>query len=97
MISEAEIIVRAHIEDSFATGDRDVGVLRCGDDAFGFVKSLRLYFFERLGKLLLKFGEHKTASVKPCPMQKPDFRYCNRTGSVALPYAASNRRIPITA
>jgi hypothetical protein len=36
-----------------------VRILWRGDDPLGFVKSLRLYVFKRLGKLLLKFGEHK--------------------------------------
>ncbi len=58
MIRQAEIIIRAHIEDAFATGHGDVRVLRRGDDAFGFVKSLRPYFFERLRKLLFEFSEH---------------------------------------
>jgi hypothetical protein len=29
-----------------------------------------LYTFERFGKRSFKFGEHKTVSVKPRPMQK---------------------------
>jgi hypothetical protein len=46
-----------------------VRILRRGDDPLGFVKSLRLYFLERLRKLLFKFGEHKTVSGKERPMQ----------------------------
>src|ERR1700687_4625127 len=70
MIREAEIIVRAHVEDAFAASDGDVRVLRRNDDALGFVKALRLYFIERLRKLLFEFGEHKTVSVKERAMQK---------------------------
>ena len=59
MIGQAEIIVRAHVQHLFATGDFNVRVLRGSDDALGFIKSLRFYFLERLRKLLLKFGEHE--------------------------------------
>ena len=54
MIGQAEIIVRAHVEHAFAAGDRDVGVLRTGDDALGFEEALRFDFLERLRKLVCR-------------------------------------------
>ena len=78
MIGETEIVVRAHVEDAFAAGDGNVGVLRRGDDPLGFEKSLRLYFFERLRKLLLKFGEHKTVSIKRRAMQNAQIAHQSR-------------------
>jgi hypothetical protein len=47
MIGQAEIIVGAEIDHAPAVGDWDLGVLRSGDDALGFEKSLRFDFLER--------------------------------------------------
>ena len=58
MIGQAEVIVGAHIEHAFATGDFNVRVLRASDDALGLVKALRFYFLECLRNLLFEFGEH---------------------------------------
>ena len=58
MIGQAKVIVRAHVEHAPAASDLDLRILRAGDDALGFVKTLRFDFVECLGKLLFKFGEH---------------------------------------
>ena len=58
MIGQAKIIVRAHVQHAFAAGDRNVGILRTGDDPLGFKQALRFNFFERLRKLFCEFSDH---------------------------------------
>ena len=58
MIGEPEVIVRAHVENAAATRDADVRILRRGDDAFGFVKTLRPDLSKSVGEALIEFGEH---------------------------------------
>ena len=58
MIGQAEVIVRAHVEDAAAAGDFDFRVLRTRDDALGFVKPLRSDFRERVSELLIEFLQH---------------------------------------
>ena len=81
MIGQPEIIVRAHVEDAFAAGDLDLGVLRTGDDALGLVKTLRFYFFERLRNLLFEFGEHwanfRQSAPEACEKNQKN-SYCGR-------------------
>ena len=48
------------IENALAVPHRNMRILRSGDDALSFIETLRFDFGERLGELLLKFGEHKT-------------------------------------
>ncbi len=69
MIGQAEIIVRAEIDHAPAVRDRDLGVLRPGDDALGFEKSLRFDFIERLRDVIGKFREHRAISSKASVMQ----------------------------
>ena len=64
MIGQAEIIVRAHVEHAFAAGDRDVGILRTGDDPLGFEEALRFNFFERLRKLFCEFSNHMRSKLQ---------------------------------
>ena len=64
VIGEAQIIVRAHVKDLAAAGNADVRVLRGGDDAFGFVETLRPDLSERVGELLVKFREHEVSLTK---------------------------------
>ena len=59
MIGQTEIIICAHVEHTFAAGDRNVRILRTGDDALGLEQALRFYFLERLRKLFFEFGDHK--------------------------------------
>jgi hypothetical protein len=40
MIGQAEVIVRTHIEHATAARNFDLGVLRAGDNPFGFVETL---------------------------------------------------------
>ena len=58
MIGQAEVIVRAHVEHAAAAGDFDLCVLRAGDDAFGFVKTLRSDFRQGVCEPLIEFREH---------------------------------------
>ena len=64
MIGQAEIIVRAHVQHAFATGDRDVCILGTGDDTLGFEQALRFNFFERLRKLFFEFRDHRQRNYK---------------------------------
>ena len=59
MIGQPKIIVRAHVEHAFAARDRDVRVLRTGNDALGFKETLRFDFLESLGNLFVEFREHR--------------------------------------
>ena len=58
MISETEVIVCAHVEHAFAASDRNVRILRSGDDALGFEKTLRFNFIECLGNFFFEFRDH---------------------------------------
>jgi hypothetical protein len=58
MIGEPQIIVCTHVEHAFAARDRNVRVLRTGDDTLGFEKTLRLNFFESLSDLIFEFSYH---------------------------------------
>jgi hypothetical protein len=58
VIGKPKIIVRTHVEQAFATRNRNVRVLRTRDDALGFEKTLRFNFFERLRNLFIKLGDH---------------------------------------
>src|SRR5262245_10540835 len=96
MIGEAEIIVGAHVEHTFAAGDGDVRVLRRGDDALGFVEPLRFYFIECLGKLLLKFGDHRSADYSEKKIWKPgsqEIRWNLRPSSVFLGFSLTVKSI----
>ena len=70
MIGQAEIVVRAHIKDAFSARHQNMGILRAGDGALGFVKALRSNFIQRLAKLLFKFGEHKNWQITRIPIRK---------------------------
>ena len=70
MVGQAEIIVRAHVENAAAARDFDLGALRAGDDSFGFVKTLRSDLREGVGELLIEFREHGEPSNKADAMQK---------------------------
>ena len=59
MIGQAEIIVCAHVQHAFAADDRNLRILRTGDDSLGFEKALRFNFLECLRKLFFEFREHK--------------------------------------
>ena len=58
MIGQTEVIIGTHVQDALAIGHRDVRVLRRGDDALGFVETLRPNFIECFRKLLFEFGKH---------------------------------------
>ena len=64
MIGQAEIVVGAEIDHAPAVGDWDLGVLRPGDDALGFEKSLRFDFIQGLRDVIGKFREHRAISSK---------------------------------
>jgi hypothetical protein len=66
VIGQAEIIVRAHVQDIPAVGDSNMCVLWRSDDSFRLVKTLRLYFFEGLRCLIFEVGQHSTGRL-------PDF------------------------
>ncbi len=59
MIGQAKIIVRAHVQNAFAAGDRDVGVLRTCDDALGFKEALLFNVLQCLRKLFVEFSDHR--------------------------------------
>jgi hypothetical protein len=69
MISQSEVIVRAKIENAFATGYRNVRVLRRRDNPLRFVKTLRFDFIKRLCESLIKFGEHAAILPEPGEVQ----------------------------
>jgi hypothetical protein len=62
MIGQAQIIVCAHVQNAFATGDGDMSILGRGDYSLGFEKTLRLNFFERLRNLFFEFSDHMLAA-----------------------------------
>ena len=64
MISQSEVIVRAKIDHAPAVSDRDFRVLRPGDDALGFVKTLRPDLIQGLRDVIGKFREHRAISSK---------------------------------
>src|SRR5450432_576275 len=64
MIGQPEIIIRAKIDHAAPIRDRDLGVLRSGDNALSLVKSLRFDFLERFRNVLCKFCEHSALSRK---------------------------------
>ena len=63
VIGQAEIVVRTHIKNTFAAGDGDMRVLRCGNDAFRLVEALGTNVFERMRELLIEFGEHDWSQI----------------------------------
>ena len=58
MIGEAKIIVGAHVQHAFATGNGDVGILGGGNHPLGLEETLRFNFFECLRKLFFEFSDH---------------------------------------
>ena len=56
VVGQAEVIIRAQIDHAPAVRDRDLGVLRAGDDALGFEKTLRLDVVESLGNVVGNFA-----------------------------------------
>jgi len=59
MIGEPEVIICAHVQHAFAARDRDMRILRAGDDPLGLEKTLRLNFLQRLRKPFFEFRDHK--------------------------------------
>jgi len=59
MIGEPEVIICAHVQHAFAARDRNVRILWTRNDSFGFEKTLRLNFLQRLRKLFFEFSDHK--------------------------------------
>ena len=59
MIGEPEVIICAHVQHAFASGDRNVRILWTRNDSLGLEKTLRLNVFERLRKLFFEFRDHK--------------------------------------
>src|ERR1043165_4717726 len=75
MIGEAQIIVCAHVQHTFAPDNADMRLLGRCNHPLSFEKALRFNFLECLRKLLFEFGDHRTADYAdiadsksfPCP------------------------------
>src|SRR5437870_2366069 len=74
VIGQAEVIVRAEIENALAPRDGNVCVLRRGNNPLSFVKTLRFDFIKRLRELLIKFGEHAAILREPGRVQSQSYQ-----------------------
>src|SRR6186713_3084286 len=71
VVCQAKVIVGAHVEDTLPVADRNLCVLRGGDNPFGLIEALSMDFLESPGELLIKGRKHVATCAFEWAMQKP--------------------------